>query len=129
MPGISVHVNTAGSLSSLISDTDKYSIATLTVTGNINSDDISFIRAMAGFNNDGAKTNGKLVQLDLSGCNIVSGGSGYYSYNADYVNLLGIDTSSLTMYGFFIRNLLPVTIGNIIGGSIFVGITYRWCYK
>jgi len=49
--------------------------------------------------------------------------------NADYVNLLGIDTSSLTMYGFLIRNLLPVTIGNIIGGSIFVGITYRWCYK
>ena len=49
--------------------------------------------------------------------------------NADYVNLLGIDTSSLTMYGFLIRTLLPVTIGNIIGGSIFVGITYRWCYK
>ena len=49
--------------------------------------------------------------------------------NDAYVNLLGIDTSSLTMYGFFIKNLLPVTIGNIIGGSIFVGITYRFCYK
>lgn len=107
LPGISVHVNTAGSLSSLISDTDKYSIATLTVTGNINSDDISFIRAMAGFNNDGAKTNGKLVQLDLSGCNIVSGGSGYYSYNADYVNLDG--TESLDGYGSYntLDNTLP----------------------
>lgn len=85
LPGVSVHVNMAGSLSSLISNTDKYSIASLTVTGNINSDDIAFIRAMAGYNNDGAKTNGKLVQLDLSGCNIVSGGSGYYSHNALYV--------------------------------------------
>lgn len=49
--------------------------------------------------------------------------------NQNYVSLLGLDTSSLTMYGFLIKNLLPVTIGNIIGGSFFVGAAYRWCYK
>ncbi|MGX8773954.1 MAG: formate/nitrite transporter family protein [Bacillota bacterium] len=49
--------------------------------------------------------------------------------NDSYVSLLGLDTSSLNLYGFLIKNLLPVTIGNIIGGSVFVGITYRWCYK
>ncbi|MBQ3465481.1 MAG: formate/nitrite transporter family protein [Firmicutes bacterium] len=49
--------------------------------------------------------------------------------NESYVSLLGLDTSSLTMFGFLIKNLLPVTIGNIIGGSIFVGAVYRWCYK
>ena len=49
--------------------------------------------------------------------------------NQSYVDMLGLDTASLTMFGFFIKNLLPVTIGNIIGGSIFVGAVYRWCYK
>ena len=49
--------------------------------------------------------------------------------NQSYVDMLGLDTGSLTMFGFFIKNLLPVTIGNIIGGSIFVGAVYRWCYK
>ncbi len=49
--------------------------------------------------------------------------------NETYVSMLGLDTSSLTMFGFLIRNLLPVTIGNIIGGSFFVGAVYRWCYK
>lgn len=84
MEGVEVHVATAGKLSTIISAEDKYNITTLTITGNINSDDIAFIRAMAGFNNSGAKTDGKLVRLDLSACNIVSGGSGYYSYNASY---------------------------------------------
>lgn len=49
--------------------------------------------------------------------------------NQSYVDLLGLDTGSLTMFGFFVKNLLPVTIGNIIGGSFFVGAVYRWCYK
>jgi formate/nitrite transporter FocA (FNT family) len=49
--------------------------------------------------------------------------------NDAYVSLLGLDTSSLTLFGFLIKNLLPVTIGNIIGGSICVGITYWGCYR
>lgn len=44
--------------------------------------------------------------------------------NDTYVNLLGLDTSSLTIGAFIIKNLLPVTIGNIIGGSGFVGMMY-----
>lgn len=84
LQGTSVHVATAGKLSTLISESEKYNIQSLTVTGNINSDDIAFIRAMAGYSNSGAETDGKLVQLDMSGCNIVSGGSGYYSHSAYY---------------------------------------------
>lgn len=49
--------------------------------------------------------------------------------NDAYVNLLGLDIGSLTLFGFLIKNLLPVTIGNIIGGSIFVGVTYWGCYR
>lgn len=44
--------------------------------------------------------------------------------NDTYVNLLGLDTSGLTISAFLLKNLLPVTIGNIIGGSGFVGMMY-----
>ena len=49
--------------------------------------------------------------------------------NESYVSLLGLDPSALTIYGFLIKNLLPVTIGNILGGSLFVGTTYWLCLK
>ena len=40
----------------------------------------------------------------------------------------GVNTSALTFGGFFGANLLPVTIGNIIGGGVFVGILYGAIY-
>ena len=51
------------------------------------------------------------------------------SGNDAFVQLLDLDTSVLTVGNFLIRNLLPVTIGNIIGGSLFVGVTYWGCYR
>ena len=36
---------------------------------------------------------------------------------------------SLDWYGFFVTNLIPVTIGNIIGGCIFVAMAYWAAYK
>ena len=36
----------------------------------------------------------------------------------------GVDTATITVGGFLLRNLLPVTIGNMIGGSIMVGVFY-----
>ena len=38
------------------------------------------------------------------------------------------DLSRLTISGFLIRNLLPVTIGNIIGGGFLVGLIYWFIY-
>ena len=35
---------------------------------------------------------------------------------------------NLTWYDFFIVNLFPVTIGNILGGSVMVGIVYWFIY-
>ena len=40
----------------------------------------------------------------------------------------GVDMSGLTWGAFFLRNLLPVTLGNIAGGSILVGCVYWYCY-
>lgn len=40
----------------------------------------------------------------------------------------GVDISAVTWGNFFITNLVPVTIGNIIGGSICVGAVYWYLY-
>jgi formate/nitrite transporter FocA (FNT family) len=38
------------------------------------------------------------------------------------------DYPNLTWGKFFVANLLPVTIGNIIGGSVMVGLVYWFVY-
>jgi formate transporter len=40
----------------------------------------------------------------------------------------GIDLAGLSWSSFVVRNLIPVTIGNIIGGAIFVGLLYWIVY-
>jgi formate/nitrite transporter len=39
-----------------------------------------------------------------------------------------LDLSSLTWSAFFLRNLLPVTLGNILGGSVMVAAMYWFIY-
>ena len=43
-------------------------------------------------------------------------------------SLYGIAADSLTLFNFFITNLIPVTIGNIIGGGLCVGAMYYAIY-
>jgi len=38
------------------------------------------------------------------------------------------DLSNLTISGFILKNLLPVTLGNIIGGTFFVGIAHWFLF-
>ena len=76
-----IHVATAGTLSSYISKEEKYQIEELTLTGEINGDDLGFIRQMAGKERKGGSTlfmlrntEGKLASLDISKAKIVTGG-------------------------------------------------------
>lgn len=39
-----------------------------------------------------------------------------------------LDLSQLTWSGFFVNNLLPVTMGNIVGGVVLVGIVFWFVY-
>lgn len=49
--------------------------------------------------------------------------------NPGIVGLLGgADLSGLTVSGFLLKNLLPVTIGNMLGGAVFVGTVYWILY-
>ncbi len=41
---------------------------------------------------------------------------------------IGIILDKVTWYQFIVNNLVPVTIGNIIGGAIFVGVLYWYVY-
>lgn len=40
----------------------------------------------------------------------------------------GVDVSGLTWGNMFVKNLLPVTLGNIVGGAILVGVAYWFIY-
>ena len=41
---------------------------------------------------------------------------------------LAVQADSLTWMGFVLRNLVPVTLGNIVGGSLLVGAVYWFVY-
>lgn len=45
-------------------------------------------------------------------------------YAPDFVTGTGLDLSALTWGSFFVNNLIPVTIGNIIGGGLLVSVIY-----
>lgn len=87
----------AGRLSEIIPESKKYEITTLKLYGQINSNDVRYLRQMAGV--DGwSDTDGKLAILDISNVNVVEGGDGYdtrcagWQYNS--TNLFGNDAFS-----------------------------------
>lgn len=43
-------------------------------------------------------------------------------------SVYGIEADGLTWGSMFVNNLIPVTLGNIIGGSLIVGLGYWFCY-
>ena len=47
---------------------------------------------------------------------------------AGFSNIPGVDPNLLGWINFLWRNLLPVTLGNIIGGGVFVGMSYWGAY-
>ena len=72
-----VTLDKAGDLSKKIKPAEKFTITSLIVSGSINSDDVRFLREMAGRDMDGNETDGKLSSLDLSDAKIVMGGGNY----------------------------------------------------
>lgn len=50
------------------------------------------------------------------------------NFDPSFLNQVSLDLSNLNWTHFLVNNLLPVTIGNIIGGGLFVGIAYFLAY-
>ena len=81
-----VTVETPGQLASLLTASEKDDITSLTVSGNLNDDDLRLLRYMAGRDEYGNITPGSLANLDMLNANIVYGGNkGYYvNENGDW---------------------------------------------
>ncbi len=80
---ITLTLDKAGTLPDKISANEKNLITNLKIVGKINGTDLKFIREMAGCDDDGKETDGKLSILDLSDAKIVEGESAYYSDRDD----------------------------------------------
>lgn len=70
---LTVHVETPGTLSSLIPADKKFTITKLTLTGTVNGYDWQVIREMSGVDFNWKPTAGSLENLDISGITIVGG--------------------------------------------------------
>lgn len=99
VPPITINVEKAGTLSSYIADSKKHEITDLTITGNLNGNDISFLREISGSDDSKQQTESNLKTLDLYNANIVSGGKSY-------------------VFGSY------YTQDNRIGGHMFTGCTF-----
>ena len=113
-----INVATAGTLSTLISETNKNTIRTLTLTGSLNGEDFRFIREMAGSDYNGVPTDGNLTTLDLSGATIVEGGS--YIEIQDKKVYLNKEKTSYTSSGGAVDGV-KVSEANKIGAYLFAG--------
>ncbi|MDL2247132.1 leucine-rich repeat domain-containing protein [Bacteroides sp. OttesenSCG-928-J23] len=119
-PPITLHVEKAGTLSSLIPSNKKYEITDLTLTGDLNGTDIRLTRDMAGKDYRDYNTDGKLVNLDLSGANIVKGGDYYYeAYNQRYYTLDNSISSRMFANCTKIETVIPPSSVTSIGDSAF----------
>lgn len=75
-----IKLENAGSLTSYITDDDKYEIEELVISGNLNGDDMRLIRDMAGLDyEEGIESDGILKIIDMSEAHIVAGGDAYHS--------------------------------------------------
>ena len=106
---ITIKLEKAGTLPSKIGDTKKYKITNLKIMGEINGTDLCFIREMAGSNNIGQGTNGKLVTLDLSGSKIVKGGDCYYRVDNGYGTYYYYYTSDDVIGAYAFKNCSDLT--------------------
>lgn len=98
--GVSMTVsdNVAGSLSVRIAESDRLNVEDLTISGNLNGDDIKLIREML--------QDGKLSRLNLTNANIVAGGGAYYSSYTTENGVIG----SFMFYDF--DNLISLKLPN-----------------
>ena len=121
-----IHVAKAGTLSSFISEEEKYQIEKLTLTGEINGEDLGFLREMAGglrwtdsetqYLRGSSK--GFLSVLDLSGVRLVAGGlylSIFWDGIDQYDNYILSSNDVIPAYAFcYCNSLVSITIPNSV---------------
>jgi hypothetical protein len=107
---VTVNVQTAGTLGWFLG-ANYLNITDLTVTGNLNSDDIMIIRKMAGRDMFQNVTNGNLTNLNLDRADIVGGG---HFYLASQDNYYSTTYNVISDYMFAACNLKSIAIPNSV---------------
>ena len=125
---ITIKLEKAGTLPSKIGDTKKYKITNLKIMGEINGTDLCFIREMAGSNDIGQGTNGKLVTLDLSGSKIVKGGDCYYRVDNGYSTYYHYYTSDDVIGDYAFKNCSDLTSLTLPSSVTWIGeYAFKYC--
>lgn len=85
-----LNVSEPGTLKNLVTDEQATAVTDLTVSGDLNSTDIKFIRRLAGLDEYGDPVTGySLENLDMSQANIVEGGEPYYFTTTTAKDIIG----------------------------------------
>ena len=110
----------AGTLSALISEEEFGYVGTLTLSGNINSSDLLFLRKLAGVDENNERTDGYLHELDLSNTTIVEGGSPYLIDGSRRLTTANDELPERAFYGCRqLRSLkLPAGLKHIGNGAL-----------
>ena len=110
---ITIKLDKAGTLPNKIASSEMYKITNLKIIGEINGTDWNMIREMAGRDNRGYGTEGKLSVLDLSEAKIVKGGDSYYPGDNCYTSNDEIGEKAFTDCSRLTSLTLPVGITSI----------------
>ena len=110
---ITINLDKAGTLPNKIASSEMYKITNLKIIGEINGTDWNMIREMAGRDNRGYGTEGKLSVLDLSKAKIVKGGDSYYPGDNCYTSNDEIGEKAFTDCSRLTSLTLPVGITSI----------------
>lgn len=142
-----IHVETAGTLPTLISGEEKYEIEELTLSGELNGTDFKFIRDMAGvidevkeeFDGDKIRwveylsTEGILKSINLAESKIVSGGIPYYlegdrpMTGTAWIEKYYTESDAISSYLFARTKLETIILPNSItsiGACVFYNCNY-----
>ena len=117
---ITINLQEAGTLPDRIGSSRKYNITNLKIIGEINGTDLRMIREMAGRNDSGNSTDGKLSVLDLSEAKIVKGGDCYLNNGYDYTSNDVIGSRAFLGCSVLTSLTLPADITSI-GDEAFQG--------
>ena len=107
-PKRTINVPKAGTLKDSISESEKYTIEELTLTGELNGTDFRLLRDMAGNNYLGQNTSGKLRVLDLTNAKVVVGGEKYL--DTDNIHGNGISSYGYYHYDISQNNEMPQAV-------------------
>jgi len=73
-------------------------------------------------------TTGKILAIWLPVMAFVSMGFEHSIANMFFIPLAIFEGANITWSIFFVKNLIPATLGNIVGGAIFVGLPYGYLF-